>query len=368
MTGAYVHRPAVMAPPYKVTLDEVQAAVSARWPTDPRLPTWLGRILATGVQTRYWMAPPECVFGWPGRSDPSVRIGLADHYLAVMADLMSTAARAALRHAGIGAADVDGLVVASMSGWTWPGADALLVAQLGLQATVRRITTTQAACAGGAWALQRAGELVGGSPGLDRVLVVCCDPLSFYLHPDDTNDGPMIFRGLLGDAAAAAVVTAAPPQTGAAVRLEASYEQIQPGDPTDPVVGVRLETDGWHFVSTSRLLPAVAAGGPALRDWWGPERPAWTATHSGGPAVLTRLAAALDLPDELLAPARASLRDHGNCGGASLLDALARSFDHPRPGRAGLLWAVGPGFTTHALKARWVNGQRPVTTARAKGS
>lgn len=351
--GPFVHRPAVVVPPHRVTLDEVRAAVASRWANHPRLDTWLSRIDAADVQTRYWMAPLEDALGWPGRGGPQIRTGLAPRYLAGMADLMPAAARAALRNAGIEPAEVDALVVASMV-FMVPGLDSQLVPQLGLPPTLRRLTTTQAGCGGGAWCLQRAAELIAASRLPRRVLVVCCDPLTYYIHPDDAGDGPMIFRGLLGEAAAAAVVTSTPPENGWAVQLEESYESVQPNDPADPVVGIRLEADGWHILSTSGLLATAAAAGPALRDWWGSTpAPTWAATHNGGPAVLAALAGALDLGTEALAPARASLRDYGNCGGASMLDALNRCFDAPRPG-TGLIWAVGPGFTTHALKARWV--------------
>jgi predicted naringenin-chalcone synthase len=60
---------------------------------------------------------------------------------------------------------------------------------------------------------------------------------------------------------------------------------------------------------------------------------------------------AYGLGEAELAPARASLREHGNLSSAAVLFLLSRVT--PRAGETALIAAVGPGFGVEMSYLRW---------------
>jgi predicted naringenin-chalcone synthase len=337
-----------------VTTDELLGLIEELYPDHPRLGYVRRVIRSTGVHTRRLTRPPA----------EQLREGYAllertRGHLQDSLDLAERAARGSLREAALGPEDVDALIVVSATGHTMPGLDVRLIAQLGLRPTVRRIPVTQMGCCGGVFGISTAMELVAARPDV-TVLVVCADVFSHYLHRDDTGMDGMIFKGIIGDGAGACLVRAR--ADGPHLRLIRSWEWLDPH--SQDVVGTRTDGDGLHGHNSPRLMGAIRRGMGPLNEWLArtvPEgtdgTPGFVVSHTGSSGVLDRLAEGLGCAPELLAEARASLREVGNLGSASLLDVLHRTFaGPPAEGTHGLLLGVGPGVSLMAMRTVWQGG------------
>lgn len=338
-----VTRPAIVPGDHAVDMGLVLHHVCEAFAGHPDLDRYLRVMQATGVTTRYWARPAEQVLA------PEPVGQRTSAYLAATVDLGARAARAALDQAALAPSDIDVLVTVSLTGWATPGVDVRLIDALGLPETVRRLPATQLGCAGGLWGLVRATELARVYPGA-RVLLVVADPPSLYLHARDDDLSSMIWRALLGDCAAACVIT---DSSGPGLRLGASLEYTIAGS-ADYITDV-LDSTGWHMRSRPQMLTAVTTAAPAIRHWLKGLTPSWYVTHTGGPRILQDVASELDIKPEMLRLAWESLATIGNVGGGSILDVLHRSWTDPATRRdgTGLLLAVGPGMTAIACQATW---------------
>ncbi|MEU5404139.1 ketoacyl-ACP synthase III [Streptomyces sp. NPDC005963] len=115
-------------------------------------------------------------------------------------DLAVESAEKALSAAGVGARDIDVLVVACTSpDWIMPSLGVSLAERLGIE-TPRILDLTQHACASSAYGIYTASCLLQ-EPGLDTALVVCAERGSGITDPQDR-----ITRIFFGDAAGAVVL------------------------------------------------------------------------------------------------------------------------------------------------------------------
>lgn len=354
MAAAYLHRPVVQLPEHRVDLDQLTDWATTRYAGHRYLPAWLRIMAATTVRTRYWLRPAELVLAdeaFPQREAATT---------GALVDLAATAARRALDPAGLTPADVTTLVVSS-AGWTLPGLDARLIGALGLPRSVYRITATQYGCAGGVWSLIAGAKTVRAEGGV--ALVVTADPQSIHQEPAVPTSGAMVWRALIGDAAAATVITTHPPTTGPGMRYESSWQDTAPD--TIDLVGAYLEDAarpgagvGVKLASDPALPGTLPKVLPLLVDWLKTTAPPgatpippWVATHTGGPKILDALAAGLDQSPADQAVARRRLSEIGNVAGPAAVDVVAeRLADPPPAGTNGLLFAVGPGFTSQAMR------------------
>jgi 3-oxoacyl-[acyl-carrier-protein] synthase-3 len=114
-------------------------------------------------------------------------------------DLAERAARGALEHAGLTGADIDAVIVATVTNYTQtPSAAAVLADRIG--ATPAAAWDVSAACAGYCYAIGQADALVrAGTAG--HVLVVGAEKMSDFVDPTDRT-----ISFLLGDGAGAAIV------------------------------------------------------------------------------------------------------------------------------------------------------------------
>lgn len=354
--------PAIEVPGYQVTTRELLETLADFYRGHPRLKVVLRVIAATTVRSRRYCHPLAEVLS----SELSLGDRLRRHNEDAVT-LAEAAAHDALLQAGISAQDIDCLVVSSHSGHTMPGIDVALQARLGLPAGIRRVPVTQLGCAGGAWSIAFAAELMLARPW-GNALVVCADVFSSGLHPDDTDMDGMIFKGLIGDAAGACVVRGDAEPLGMVMRE--SWEYIVPG--TRSVVGSRLEADGVHGHNKVALLEAVESAMPHLNKWLqdtcppgGDAAPEFVVSHCGSPRILDGIVEGLSVDPSLVRLSRESLGEIGNVGGASVLDVLSRTFDSPpEDGAQGLLLAVGPGVAVVASRIEWRDGAAVPTGVR----
>jgi predicted naringenin-chalcone synthase len=337
-------------PEHTVTTEEVLADIrrartgsgadGRAWEASARI------VRALGVESRSMVLPLDQV----GRGGPIEERN--SWVLREVYGLGVRAARSALEGARLAAGEVDVIVAAHASGVAMPGLAVHLAQELGLRPDVRQVPVTQLGCAGGAWSLATAAELVAARPGR-RVLVVAAEALSCSYRPARPGTVGALYNGLFGDGAAACVVSS--DWRGPGLRITDSWTHLLPGSAD----AYRMEVDqyGQGFTSTRAALRAAGECMPALVDWLktaGPEEwPTWAAVHPGGPRVIEAVAEHLPDPPDLAASWQ-TLRERGNFGGPTVLDVLRRHYAAPpQHGAPGLLLAFGPGFLGAAVRGTW---------------
>jgi alkylresorcinol/alkylpyrone synthase len=305
-----------------------------------------------GVDTRYTvLSLPE--YGDLGGIGPA-----NDRYIELATALGEQAISSALGAAGVAAADVDLLIVTSVTGVAVPSLDARLIPRLGLRPDVKRIPIFGLGCVAGATGLARLHDYLLGWPGHTAVLlaVELCSltaPVASSTTPD------LVVSGLFGDGAAALVARGARAAVGGGPRVIATRGEVVPG--TEDVLGWRLDTGGFRIVLTAELSTVVESHlGAGVGDFLAEhglkidDVTAWVC-HPGGPKVIDAIQESLGLPGSALELTRRSLAEVGNMSSASILHVLQQTIDvgRPPPGSPGLLIGLGPGVTIELVLLEW---------------
>jgi len=290
-----------------------------------------------GVERRSTCVPidwHDTLHGWRERSDIYLENGVA---------LLVRAAIDCLAEVGIGARDVDAVVVVSTSGIATPSLDAVLINRLGLRPDVKRLPIFGLGCAGGVLGLSRAADLARLDPDAN-VLFLVVELCSLCFRGNDKTKSNFISTALFGDGAAAALISA----RGEGVVLGASGEHTW-YDTLD-IMGWDIEDDGLQ-VRLSRDIPSLVRTRmrEVTTDFLGRQGLDLSdirhfVCHPGGMKVLVALEEALGIAEGTLAEARGVLRDNGNMSAATVLFVLDRML---KAGASGpmLMTALGPGFT-----------------------
>jgi alkylresorcinol/alkylpyrone synthase len=310
---------------------------------------------SAGVQRRHAAVNPlvEDVSRWS--TERRMR-----RYLAEGLPLGKEAVGSALDDAGLRPDEVGLLAVISCTGYTTPGLDIHVAADLGMATDVQRLMVGHMGCYAAIPGLGAVADYVvaRGRPAV----ALCLELTSLHLQPLTDGDGridrgQVVSHALFGDAAAAVVVAPGAPPAGA-------LEVVDVAALTDPATTDHMTwdvTDLGFRMGLSPEVPAVLARhvrgmvtglldrhglGIADVDGW--------AVHPGGPRILSTVAERLELPDGALDPSYAVLAERGNCSSATVLlvlDAL-RAAGLPRPGRPAMAMAFGPGLTLYTLLLR----------------
>jgi alkylresorcinol/alkylpyrone synthase len=306
-----------------------------------------------GVDTRHTILPlPE--YGSLGGIGPA-----NDLYIEGATELGEQALRSALAAAGLAAAEVDLLIVTSVTGVAVPSLDARLIPRLGLRSDVKRLPIFGLGCVAGAAGLARLHDYLLAWPRHTAALLAV-ELCSLTLPVTQATTPDMVVSGLFGDGATALVargdqVAAA----SAGPQVVASRSEVYP-DSSD-VLGWRLGTDGFRIVLTAELADVVArhlSDGVSFflaeHGLTAEQISSWVC-HPGGPKVIDAVQQSLKLPDSALEMSRRSLAEVGNMSSASVLHVLEKTIDTcpPPPGSAGLLIGLGPGVSVELVLLRW---------------
>ena len=290
-----------------------------------------------------------------GRIDTSdewirTRTGIGQRHVAaddeLTSDLACAASRQALETAGVGAADLDLIVLAtSTPDNTFPATATKLQARLGMTGGIA--FDVQAVCAGFVCALSVADSMIR-SGGADTALIVGAETYSRILDWDDRQTCV-----LFGDGAGAAVLRA---ETGA-------------GETADRgVLAVRMRSDGRHYqalyvdggVSSTQtsghlrmqgrevFRHAVAnlaeiAGEAMDAAGVGADEVDWLVPHQANRRIIDATGKKLGIPAEKTI---VTVERHANTSSASIPLALAAGIDDGRiaPGDLLVMEAIGGGL------------------------
>jgi alkylresorcinol/alkylpyrone synthase len=124
--------------------------------------------------------------------------------------LSAAASRGALENAGVEPGEITHVVTASCTGFYAPGPEYRVVRDLGLDSTVEREHIGFMGCAAAIPALRSAWRICLADPTA-TVLVACTEVCSIHIRSSSEPD-QIVASAVFADGAAAAVVTARPPQ------------------------------------------------------------------------------------------------------------------------------------------------------------
>jgi 3-oxoacyl-[acyl-carrier-protein] synthase-3 len=265
------------------------------------------------------------------------------------------AARAALANAGIAAADIDGIIVAtSTPDLTFPSVATMVQSDLGM--TRGFAFDVQAVCAGFIYALSTANAMIVAGQA-ERLLVIGAETFSRIMDWSDRSTCV-----LFGDGAGAVVLEA---QEGA-------------GKNTDRgILSVDLNSDGRYRdmlyvdggVSSTGSAGKLRMQGNALFRQAVEKLAAtaetalgkiglsgadvdWVVPHQANIRIIQGTAKKLDLPMERVV---VTVQDHGNTSAASIPLALSVAVNEGRIKRGDLVLseAIGGGLAWGAVVLRW---------------
>jgi alkylresorcinol/alkylpyrone synthase len=263
----------------------------------------------------------------------------------------------ALTCAGLGAGEIDTLIVVSVTGIASPSLDARLINRMGLSPNIRRVPIFGLGCVAGAAGIARAADYVRAYPGQVAALLAV-ELCSLTIQRDDLSIANLISAALFGDGAAAVLVTGSE-RDAEGPEILATRSVFYPQ--TEHVMGWDISERGFRIV-LSPEVPAMVERHWArdVDDFLGDmdlsrkDIGSWI-LHSGGPKVLKAMAATLNLPDRALDASWECLRRVGNISSVSVLLVLEELMTHrrPAPGTLSLLGAMGPGFCSELVLLRW---------------
>lgn len=263
------------------------------------------------------------------------------------------AVAAALKDAGLAADEVGMLTVASCTGYSTPGIDLRVAAEIGFPADVQRLAVGHMGCYAALPGLGAAADFVTAHSR--PAVLLCLELTSLHVQPPGEDTGQLVTHALFGDAAAAVVIEPAG-RTG--------YEVLDVAARTDDTTSGHMTwdvTDLGFRMGLSPQVPDVLARhvrpvvtellerhGLRVADVGG-----W-AVHPGGPRILDVVEEQLELPPDALDASREVLAAHGNCSSATVLLVLEalRAAGRPEPGAPVVVLAFGPGLTLYAAVLR----------------
>ncbi len=286
------------------------------------------------------------------------RTGIRQRHIApdgvTTADLAEQAARRALEHAGLGAEDVDLIVVATTTpDFTFPSVGTLLQARLGV--TQGAAFDVQAVCTGFVYALSVADNMIARGQA-KTALVVGAETMSRIL--DWTDRTTCV---LFGDGAGAMVLTGEPAGDegqagilGTYLRSDGRFKDLLhvDGGPSSTGTVGQLRMIGnqvfRHAVTNIAESMTTIAGRAGIEiadiDWFVP--------HQANQRILEGVARKLSIPTGKVI---STVADHGNTSAASVPLAFDRAVqdDRIKRGDLVLMEALGGGFTWGAALARY---------------
>ena len=313
-TGSYL-------PPRRVTNDELAAELATRG-----LDTsdeWI--VERTGIKARHFAAPEVCA-----------------------SDLGLEAAKNALQAAGIEAADLDLIIVAtSTPDMVFPSTAAILQHKLGITNGCPAFDV-QAVCSGFVYALTVADAMIKAGTA-KRVLVVGAEVFSRILNFEDRTTCV-----LFGDGAGAVVLEASdqPGILAAELHADGSYAGILcvPGNVSGgKVIGSpMLQMDGQAVFKLAVGLLDKAARAALAKANMQESDIDWLIPHQANLRIMMSTARKLKLSTEKVV---ITVDQHGNTSAASIplaLDHAVRA-GQVKPGQNVMLEGVGGGFTWGAV-------------------
>jgi predicted naringenin-chalcone synthase len=279
--------------------------------------------------------------------DPDKRI---QRFREQSVELASRAIGSALERAGIGVADVTGIVVNTCTGYVCPGISTYLIERLGLSRGIRAYDLVGSGCGGAIPNLQVAESMVRSAGGVALSVSVEICSATFQMG----NDLSLILsNALFGDGASAAVVRDRAPGW----ELAASAVRYAP-EHRDSIRYIHKQGQLHNQLSlklpdlVKRSAAEVVADVLARQSLAVPDIGHW-ALHTGGEKIINAVRDEIGIPEERLVSTRQVLREFGNMSSPTVwfvLDEIMRS--GVDAGDWCVMVGYGAGLSAHAYLLR----------------
>jgi len=273
---------------------------------------------------------------------------MAERFVRHAPALASEAATRALDQAQLSAADIDGVIISTCTGYLCPGLTSYVSERLGLRSNVRALDLVGQGCGAAIPNLQTAEALLV-SGQCSNVLTVCVEVCSAAFYLDD-DPGVLVSACLFGDGAGAAVVARQPLPGRRRVEWLAAANALSPTDRDR----LRFEQRGGmlrNILSKETPLIAGRFAGQVLAETL--ERAkvrrevvnGWI-LHPGGRNILNTLRERLGLSEDDVQWSAGILREYGNLSSPSVLFVLQAALNGGSPGGYWWMSAFGAGFSS----------------------
>lgn len=263
--------------------------------------------------------------------------------------LATEAAVSAMRDAGVGARDIDAIVISTCTGYLCPGLTSYLAERLGLNANVQAFDLVGQGCVAALPNLRLADALIGDGAG-QHVLSVCVEVSSAAMYLDN-DPGVLVSACLFGDGAGAALLSARPTQNKRRIEWRSGSSVLDPSQRD----ALRFEQRGGMLRNIlTRPVPALAAENArivleaelARAELDIPDIATWI-MHAGGRDVLQALRERIGLSVDDLRYSAKVLDEYGNMSSAFVYFVLKSALEDNAPQGWWWMSAFGAGFSCH---------------------
>jgi predicted naringenin-chalcone synthase len=263
--------------------------------------------------------------------------------------LAHEAAQRALLEAGCSAAEIDGVIVSTCTGYLCPGLTSYIIESLGLAHDVVALDLVGQGC-GAALPNFRTSEALLAARRCDRVLSICVEVCSAAFYIDD-DAGVLVSACLFGDGAGAAILGREPAGKGRRARWQAAAST------TDPAQRDMLRFEQRNGMLRNILMPQVpelaarsareVLDAVLARESLTRESISTWIWHSGGKKVLQALQREIELDTESVHWSSEVLREYGNVSSACVYFVLEAALSGAA--QPGWWWmsSFGAGFSCH---------------------
>jgi alkylresorcinol/alkylpyrone synthase len=307
--------------------------------------------LNASIDTRHSCVPADwcqTVHSWEERTEIYQREALV---------LLEEVSVKAIAEAGLVPADIDMIVINTITGLAVPSLEAKLMNVVDFRPTVQRLPIFGYGCGGGAGGLARAAQLAHAHPG-SNVLLLTVELCTLCARPNDPSLTMFVAAALFADGAGAVVLRSPvggaedgqPAAARSRPRVRAVGEHSWRG--TERLLGWDIKNDGFGMVLSPDLPGHMRRSlRPAVEGFLehnGIELEALTGYlfHPGGRKVLEAAEDAMPLERDQLRHSWSVLRDYGNMSSATVMFILKRAMEAGDKGPQ-LMAAFGPGFTAY---------------------
>jgi alkylresorcinol/alkylpyrone synthase len=275
-------------------------------------------------------------------------------FLAHAPQLAADAAAKALVDAKLDAAEIDGIVVSTCTGYLCPGLSGYVVERLGLRSNVAAFDLVGHGCAAALPNWQLADALLAARR-CENVLSVCVEVSSAAMYLDN-DPGVLVSACLFGDGAGATVLSQRSDPAKRSIECTALGSLLNPAERE----ALRFEQrSGMLRNVLTRPVPKLAAAHAerVLDDVLGRsgvDRAAIAAWiwHAGGRDVLLALRSRLGLSEEQTRYSAAMLREFGNLSSAFVYFVLEAALADRARGGWWWMSSFGAGFACHGALLR----------------
>ena len=273
----------------------------------------------------------------------------AERFQQVAVELATRAGRECLETEQLLPEQIDGLIIATCTGYLCPGLTSYIVESLGLRSDIYVLDMVGHGCGAALPALKNAQNFLETKPN-GNVLLIAVEVCSSAFFDGDAVD-LIISNSIFGDGAAACIVTN---EDKPGWTLERNQSMIFPQFRED----LRFKTVNGRLSNVlSKNVPEIVSFGvqELLKKMEITTLPKILAFHTGGRAILDRLQVDLALPASALEPSRRVLSEYGNMSSPCVLYVLKQMMDELiiDDGTPALTLSYGAGLAVNATEIRW---------------